>query len=200
MYTVTLFILLSVAIMIVLIERIVVRPIRLRLAEHAGAWAGRSPFLVDYAQGVFWLLSIMLILRLFVVQPIYIQTNDMQPELSRGDFTLLERYAYGLVSPVSGRSWWHWQEPKINDLVAAFDNKWLVRRVIALPGDEITQLHHVLYVNGEAVDGVTLPVDQKRADQYFIPAEQVLLVANTKAGVNLVPRTAIIGRISPAFW
>ncbi len=186
--------------MIVLIERIVVRPIRLRLAEHAGAWASRPPFLVDYARGVFWLLSIMLILRFFLVQPIYIQTNDMQPELSRGDFTLLERYAYGLVSPVSGRSWWHWQEPKINDLVAAFDNKWLVRRVIALPGDEITQLHHVLYVNGEAVDGVTLPVDQKRADQYFIPAEHVLLVANTKAGVNLVPRTAIIGRISPAFW
>lgn len=200
MYSVTLFVLLGVILFILMIERIVVRPIRRRLAEHAGALAGRPPFLVDYARSLFWLLLIVLIVRFFIVQPVYIKTNVMQPDLSSGDFSLIERYAYGLQSPFANRAWWRWAEPQLDDLVIAFDQRWLTRRVVALPGDEITQIHHVLYVNGEAVDGVQLPVDQKRADQYFIPAEHVLLAAHNSAGVTMVHQEAIVGRIGPVFW
>ncbi|ODN42511.1 signal peptidase I [Piscirickettsia litoralis] len=200
MYSITLFVLLGIAVFILMLERIVVRPIRLRLAEHAGAIAGRPPFLVDYARGLFWLLVLVLIMRFFIIQPIHIKSNGMQPELSRGDFSILARYAYGLESPFSESSWWRWAEPQIGDMVAAFDQRLLIRKVVALPGDEITQLHEVLYVNGEAVSGVKLPTGQKRADQYFVPAGHVLLAANEFKGITLVPSAAIFGRVSTAFW
>ncbi len=109
-------------------------------------------------------LILAMIVRIFFYQPFNIPSGSMKQTLLVGDYLFVSKLAYGYSRysfpwgfvPISGRIFG--SEPKRGD-VAVFklprDNSTdFIKRVIGLPGDEISVRNGVLYINGQAVPKV----------------------------------------------
>jgi signal peptidase I len=109
-------------------------------------------------------LILAMIVRIFFYQPFNIPSGSMKQTLLVGDYLFVSKLAYGYsrysfpwgIVPISGRIFG--AEPKRGD-VAVFklprDNSTdFIKRVIGLPGDEISVRNGVLYINGQAVPKV----------------------------------------------
>ncbi|WP_295797785.1 signal peptidase I [uncultured Microbulbifer sp.] len=131
-------------------------------AQGAGA-AGKGvhggepvsePVLVEYAKSFFPVLAIVFVLRSFLVEPFQIPSASMDPTLIKGDFILVNKFAYGLRLPVSRTKVLDLGEPKRGDVMVFFpphmNDTYYIKRVIGLPGDEIRVTDNVLYINGKA--------------------------------------------------
>jgi len=109
-------------------------------------------------------LILAMIVRIFFYQPFNIPSGSMKQTLLVGDYLFVSKLAYGYsrysfpwgVVPISGRIFG--AEPKRGDVVVfklPRDNSTdFIKRVIGLPGDEISVRSGVLYINGQAVPKV----------------------------------------------
>ena len=107
----------------------------------------------------FPVLFVVLVLRSFVVEPFQIPSGSMIPTLEVGDFILVNKFSYGLRLPVVGTKVVDVGEPKRGDVMVFFppdDQRYFIKRVIGLPGDEIRVVNNVLYINGTRVPQVPL--------------------------------------------
>ena len=121
----------------------------------------REPVLVEYARSFFPVILIVLLFRSFLAEPFKIPSGSMMPTLLVGDFILVNKFAYGLRLPVIGTKIVSIGEPKRGDVfVFRYPNPEhdprkegldYIKRVIGLPGDEITYRNKTLYVNGKEV-------------------------------------------------
>lgn len=122
----------------------------------------RQPMLVDYARSFFPVIFAVLIFRSFIAEPFRIPSGSMMPTLDVGDFILVNKFAYGLRWPVLDTKFLGTGEPARGDVVVFRypqnpSQNW-IKRVIGLPGDEITFHNKHLYVNGQLVnDGPSVP-------------------------------------------
>ena len=114
---------------------------------------GKLPLFVDYARSFFPVLLAVLIIRSFIIQPFRVPTGSLEPTIAPGDFILVNQFTYGLRFPVWG---WHFLpigEPQHGDIVVFHwpvdPSKDFVKRVIGLPGDRISYINKVLYINGQ---------------------------------------------------
>jgi signal peptidase I len=82
-----------------------------------------------------------------------VPSGSMEPTLLIGDRIFVNRLAYDLKVPFTT---WHlasWADPQRGDVVvleSPIDGTRLVKRVVAVPGDEIEVRRQRLYVNGQA--------------------------------------------------
>lgn len=111
------------------------------------------PVLVDYARSFFWVLLLVLILRSFLFEPFRIPSGSLEPTLLPGDFILVNKFDYGIRLPVMGKKIIPVHEPKRGDIVVFH---WpvnpkvdFIKRVIGVPGDTISYIDKVFYVNGQ---------------------------------------------------
>ena len=121
----------------------------------------REPILVEYARSFFPVILIVLLFRSFLAEPFKSPSGSMMPTLLVGDFILVNKVAYGLRLPVLGTKLVSIGEPKRGDVfVFRYPNPEhdprkegldYIKRVIGLPGDEITYRNKTLYVNGKEV-------------------------------------------------
>ncbi len=121
--------------------------------------AMREPVIVEYARSFFPVILIVLLFRSFIAEPFKIPSGSMMPTLLVGDFILVNKFAYGLRLPVLGTKIVPVGEPKRGDVfVFRYPNPDhdpkkegvdYIKRVIGLPGDEITYRNKTLYVNGQ---------------------------------------------------
>jgi len=121
----------------------------------------REPILVEYARSFFPVILIVLLFRSFLAEPFKIPSGSMMPTLLVGDFILVNKFAYGLRLPVLGTKLVSIGEPKRGDVfVFRYPNPEhdprkegldYIKRVIGLPGDEITYRNKTLYVNGKEI-------------------------------------------------
>jgi signal peptidase I len=121
----------------------------------------REPVVVEYARSFFPVILIVLLFRSFVAEPFKIPSGSMMPTLLVGDFILVNKFAYGLRLPVLGTKIVALGEPQRGDVfVFRYPNPDhdpkkegvdYIKRVIGLPGDEITYRNKTLYVNGKEV-------------------------------------------------
>ena len=112
----------------------------------------KPPLLVDYAKSFFPVLLIVLLIRSFIGQLYTVPTGSLEPTVNIGDYLIVNQFSYGLRLPL-----WHWQiiktgTPKVGD-IALFHfpvnpKADLIKRVIGVPGDKISYINKVLYVNG----------------------------------------------------
>ncbi|HEC17072.1 MAG TPA: signal peptidase I [Sedimenticola sp.] len=112
----------------------------------------REPVLVEYARSFFPVILIVLLLRSFLVEPFRIPSSSMMPTLLVGDFILVNKFAYGIRLPVLNKKIIEIGEPKRGDVVVfryplnpSID---YIKRVVGIPGDQISYRNKVLYING----------------------------------------------------
>ena len=115
----------------------------------------QEPVAVEYARSFFPVLLLILLFRSFVAEPFKIPSGSMMPTLLVGDFILVNKFAYGLRLPVLNTKIVSIGEPERGDVfVFRFPEnpkEDYIKRVVGLPGDEVTYRNKTLYINGVEV-------------------------------------------------
>ena len=117
--------------------------------------------IIDNLKTLFYALIIALIIRSLFVQPFYIPSSSMEPNLLVGDRLFVTKYSYGYskhsfpFSPNIFTGRLLFSEPKRGDVVVfktPADNRTdYIKRLIGLPGDEIQFIDGDLYINNNQV-------------------------------------------------
>lgn len=108
----------------------------------------------DYMAGFFPIIATVFVLRTFVAEPFQIPSSSMRPGLVKGDFILVNKFAYGIRVPVANTVaiptgsiargdvvvFNYPVEPQLN----------YIKRIVGLPGDTIEYRNKTLTVNGKA--------------------------------------------------
>ena len=82
-----------------------------------------------------------------------VPTGSMKPTIQEGDRVVVNKLAYDLKIPFTTISVAKWGDPERGDIVVLFspvDGTRLVKRVVAIPGDQVEMRENQLFVNGQA--------------------------------------------------
>lgn len=130
---------------------------------------------VEFVGSLAPILGLVLVLRSFVVEPFQIPSSSMVPTLKVGDFILVNKWAYGLRLPVLRTKFFDVDNPQRGDVIVFFpphENRYFIKRLIGLPGDEIRVLNGVLYINGKKMQQELLP-DEADSPRSVIMQEEL---------------------------
>jgi signal peptidase I len=118
---------------------------------------------------LFSVVAAVLIIRMFMVAPFKTPSESMLPTLEKGDFILVNRFAYGLRLPVLNYKILENDSPKRGDVIVfrypedpSID---YIKRVVGLPGDRIRHVDKQLYINGKPMEYVPLGKYIKQPDK-----------------------------------
>ena len=113
--------------------------------------------IIDNIKTLFYALIIALFIRSFFIQPFYIPSSSMEPNLLVGDRLFVTKYSYGYskhsfpFSPPIFNGRIFFSNPKRGDVVVfktPADNRTdYIKRLIGLPGDKIQFIDGNLYLN-----------------------------------------------------
>jgi signal peptidase I len=131
------------------------------------------PIVVEFSRFLFPVVAAVLMIRSFMVEPFKIPSESMLPTLEKGDYILVNRFAYGLRLPVLNYKILENDSPKRGDVIVfrypknpSID---YIKRVVGLPGDRIRHDDHHLYING-------VPMEYVPIGNYFKQLETTHLV------------------------
>jgi len=145
----------------------------------------KMPLIVDYARSFFPVLLVVFLLRSFLYEPFRIPSGSLKPTLDVGDFILVNKFHYGTRLPVIHKKIFENNEPQRGDIMVfrwppnpSFD---FIKRIVGVPGDKISYIDKVLYINGEKIPqtfienttdkdevGTTLNVELKSEDLFGV--------------------------------
>jgi signal peptidase I len=118
-------------------------------------------FIIDNFKTLFYALIIAIFIRSIFIQPFYIPSSSMEPNLLVGDRLFVTKYSYGYskhsfpFSPNLFKGRIMFSEPKRGDVIVfktPADNRTdYIKRLIGLPGDEIQFIDGSLYVNNNQI-------------------------------------------------
>ena len=114
---------------------------------------------IEFMASLAAVLGIVLILRTFIFEPFQIPSKSMVPTLRVGDFILVSKSAYGLRLPVIRSKIVDLGFPERGDVVVFFpphEERYFIKRLIGLPGDEVRVVAGVVYINGEKMPQAAL--------------------------------------------
>jgi len=107
------------------------------------------------ARGYFIPILLIFILRTFLYEPYQIPSGSMEPQLEKGDFLLVNKFAYGLKINRVGIPNYFRKDPQYGDPVVILpphNPVPYIKRLIGKPGDTIRIINKTLYVNGIALE------------------------------------------------
>jgi len=118
-------------------------------------------FFIENIKTLFYALIIALIIRSLFIQPFYIPSSSMEPNLLVGDRLFVTKYSYGYskhsfpFSPPIFKGRFFESNPRRGDVVVfktPSDNRTdYIKRLIGLPGDQIQFIDSNLYINSSEV-------------------------------------------------
>jgi signal peptidase I len=120
-------------------------------------------------------LGLVLVLRSFVIEPFQIPSSSMVPTLKVGDFILVNKWTYGIRLPVIRNKIIALNTPERGDVMVFFpphEERYFIKRVVGLPGDEIHVLNGVLYINGDKMTQKVL-ADEEPAPRSVVMTENL---------------------------
>ncbi|OGO94493.1 MAG: signal peptidase I [Coxiella sp. RIFCSPHIGHO2_12_FULL_44_14] len=146
----------------------------------------KYPIVIEYSRSLFPVLLIVLLIRAFLIQPYRVPTGSLEPTIMPGDMILVNQYDYGLRLPIWNKELIHVREPKTGE-IALF--RWpvspgvtFVKRVIGVPGDHISYINKMLYVNGKPATQARLNDAMEMSDNGS--ASKVQVYEEVLAGVK----------------
>lgn len=98
------------------------------------------------------LILLMLVFRSSFADWNAVPTGSMKPTIVEGDRIWVNKLAYDLNIPFTHISVKNFANPERGDIVifdSAKAEKRLVKRVIGLPGDSVSMINNLIYLNGE---------------------------------------------------
>ena len=118
-------------------------------------------FFIENLKTIFYALIIAIIIRSLIIQPFYIPSSSMEPNLLVGDRIFVTKYSYGYskhsfpFSPSIFKGRINSSEPQRGDVVVfktPADNRTdYIKRLIGLPGDRIQFIDSNLYINNSEI-------------------------------------------------
>ena len=136
-----------------LLDVLVLAPRRVVAGAGVPTDPARLPWYVDLSKSFFPVILAVLVLRSFLVEPFRIPSESMVPTLLKGDFILVNKFAYGLRLPVLNTRIAGAGRPERGDVVVfryplepavAY-----IKRVVGLPGDRLEYRDKQLFINGQ---------------------------------------------------
>ena len=128
-------------------------------------------FFIENATTLFYALIIAIIIRSLFIQPFYIPSSSMEPNLLVGDRIFVTKYSYGYskhsfpFSPPIFKGRIVSSEPNRGDVVVfktPADNRTdYIKRLIGLPGDQIQFIDSNLFLNNSEILKERLSKDDK---------------------------------------
>jgi len=122
--------------------------------------------IVSTSRGYFIPIFLIFILRTFLYEPYQIPSGSMEPQLKKGDFLLVNKFAYGLKVQRIGMPKFFVKDPQYGDTVVIIPKHNpvpYIKRLIGMPGDVVRIINKQIYINGEALD------------RKFIESEEIIL-------------------------
>lgn len=141
-----------------------------------------------------------LIIRTFILQPFYIPTGSMEPNLMVQDHIIVNKIGY--------RFW----EPQRGDIVVfrfpKDPSKDFVKRLIGLPGDKVEIRKSKLYINGNLVPEKYLPAGLEFGSfgPTVIPENSYFMMGDNRNNSDdsrswgVLPRENVIGKAVLIYW
>ena len=119
----------------------------------------RQPWWLDWTAGLFPVILIVFLLRSFLFEPFKIPSGSMIPTLLVGDLILVNKFHYGVRLPVINKKIIDNNPVQRGDVMVfryPVDPRLdYIKRVVGLPGDEISYLNQKLMLNGQPVETVS---------------------------------------------
>jgi len=120
-----------------------------------------QPWWLDWTAGLFPVILIVFLLRSFLFEPFKIPSGSMVPTLLVGDLILVNKYHYGVRLPVINKKIIELNKPERGDVMVfrypANPSIDYIKRVVGVPGDEVSYRNQRLYLNGKQVETQALP-------------------------------------------
>lgn len=152
------------------------------------------PVLVLVALVVAWLI------KSFIVQPFFIPSGSMEPTFTRGDHVLVNKFLYRFVEPVEG------------DVIVfrypVDPDKDYIKRIVALPGQQLEIKNGKIYVDNKVVkedylDNVITTADFGPVtvpnDKYFVMGDNRNNSEDSRVW-GTVPEDNILGKAFMIYW
>ncbi|RUO77365.1 signal peptidase I [Idiomarina seosinensis] len=161
--------------------------------------------ITEFGQSVFPVLAVVLVLRSFLYEPFQIPSGSMMPTLLKGDFILVEKFAYGIKDPLFRSKLIETGEPERGD-IAVFKYPLepsvdYIKRIVGVPGDRIIYRNKHLFIQPQCANGESckpLQVTQKEINTdkaYFSGGSSLNVYQQTLGGVE--HKILLDPRVSP---
>jgi signal peptidase I len=176
---------------------------RLRRRRRARRWAYEWVAILIVA------VLVAFVLRTFVIQTFYIPSASMVPTLQVGDRIVVNKLSYHLHAVHRGDIVVFKRPP--NEDCAGPPVPDLVKRVIGLPGETISDRSGTVYINGRALDQTWLPKHTSStftasfapvkiaANHYFMMGDNRVDSCDSRDW-GTVPASYIVGRVELRIW
>ena len=123
--------------------------------QEAKARLLMQPWWLDWTAGLFPVILIVFLLRSFLFEPFKIPSGSMIPTLLVGDLILVNKFHYGIRLPVINRKIIDNNPVQRGDVMVfrypVDPRQDYIKRVVGLPGDEISYVNQRLSINGQPV-------------------------------------------------
>ncbi|NBS09290.1 MAG: signal peptidase I [Betaproteobacteria bacterium] len=120
-----------------------------------------QPWWLDWTAGLFPVIAVVFVLRSFLFEPFKIPSGSMIPTLWVGDLILVNKFHYGVRLPVLNTKVTAGEPVRRGDVMVfryppkpSLD---YIKRVVGVPGDEVSYLNKQLSINGQPVPKASLP-------------------------------------------
>ena len=127
-----------------------------------------------------------------------VPTGSMKPTIEIGDRVVVNKLAYDLKIPFTTISLFKWDDPHRGDIVVLFspvDGTRLVKRVVAIPGDNVAMAENQLYINGKPVQWSPLTsADDPEQGLTFVASE---VLGERAHKVMLTPQVPAVRSFAP---
>ena len=166
------------------------------------AWLSIKEFIMDLIK-LLVVVVVILFLMIYIVSVTQVVGNSMYSTLENGDVLILNKFKYRFF------------DIKRGDIISLEndDTKYLIKRVIGLPGDSISIKDNTLYINGEVYienyleEGLVYDDFELTSLGYqVIPDDMYFVLGDNRADsvdsreIGLVSKDDIIGKISFRIW
>lgn len=166
-------------------------------------WLEIKEFVKDTFKYIIFIIAI-LVIAIYVVGLQQVVGSSMSPNFKNNDIVILDKISY------------HFMDVKRNDVISLYydDTKYLIKRVIGLPGEIVEFKNSNLYINGKQIEQeylngvVTEDFSLQELGYNTIPEDMYFVVGDNRGDsldsrdkrLGLVSKKDIIGKVRLRIW
>lgn len=158
-------------------------------------------FIKDFAIYFFIIVGVILTIK-YVVSLEQVVGPSMQPNYKSGDLLLLNKISY------------RFRNPRMFEVVVISNDetKYMIKRIIGLPGDSIEYKDNKLYINGEVTkeyfetEGITNDFSLSELEYDVIPDDYYFVMGDNRENsldsryYGLIKKDQILGKVQFRLW